>query len=166
MAPLDLQVFMLLVVVVFGMAAGLLFDLLRVWRRVARPRRLWAHVADAGYALAVGILLAVGLLFLNWLQVRTFVLLGLLVGALLYFSLASAAVLAVLTRFLGFAARALRAGAQAGSALGERAAAVARARARALQGRVTPPVQRAHRWGQGLVRRIAAWWRRFPGFLA
>lgn len=156
---------MLLVVAVLGMAVALLFDLLRVWRRVARPGRLWAHLADAAYAIVVGLLLAAGLLFINWFQIRTFVFLGLLIGAFLYFDLASPFVVAALTGLVAFALRALRAVARAGLALRERVAVSARDRAIGVRVRLAPRAHRVRRWGGDLARRMATWWRRFPGFL-
>lgn len=155
---------MILVVALLGMAAALLFDLLRVWRRVTRPGRLWAHVADAAYVFLIGLLLAAGLMFLNWFQIRVFVLVGLLAGALLYFNLASPLVLHTLTRIFTFTLRTVRATARAGSALGGGAAAATRARARGVRGRVVSRTQRVRRWGRGVARRMATWWRRFPGF--
>lgn len=156
---------MVLVVALLGMAAALLFDLLRVWRLVTRPGRLWAHVADVAYVVLIGLLLAVGLMFLNWFQIRIFVVVGLLAGALLYFNLASPLVLRVLTGLFTFTLRITRSTARACSALGGRAAAATRTRARTVRGRVVSRAQRARRWGGGLAKRMATWWRRFPGFL-
>lgn len=166
MASLDVQMFMFLVAVLIGMATGLLFDLLRLWRRLFRPGRLAGHVGDAVFAAVTALVVTAGLLFINWVQIRVFVLLGLAAGAGIYLHLASPLVLRSL---LGLVALGARSAGWTWRAVRGTARRVARAFApvrRLAAGVVRPPARRIRRWGREGLRRLSSLWRRFPGFLA
>lgn len=164
-APLDLQLFVFLVLVLLGMAVGFLFDLVRAWRRWAHPGRFGQDVSDLVFLAAVFVFLLGGLLFTNWGELRLFVFLGIGVGLLLYSTLASAVVVRALGRvFLvvdRFAGGLARAGRHWGRLL---AGAVGRQVGRLDKG-VRSPLRRF--WGRirFTASRLSRWWRRLPGFL-
>lgn len=72
-----------------GMAAGLVFDLYRLARRGLRPRGSGAWVLDLLFWLVVTPVVFALLLVGNWGELRFYVLVGLVAGAVLYFGLMS-----------------------------------------------------------------------------
>lgn len=166
MAALDLQMFMFLVAVLIGMATGLLFDLLRLWRRLCRPGRVAGHVGDAAFAAVATLVVAAGLLFINWVQIRVFVVLGLAAGAGLYLHLASPLVLRFLLRLVALMARSAGWTLRVSRMAARRVAGVFSPMRRLATRVLRPPARRLRRWGRDGLRRLASLWRRFPGFLA
>lgn len=92
MNSLALQLYTFLVVVLTGIAASLLFDVYRAWRRIVRPRGLGGDVADLVCGVLLAMLVAGGVFLSNWGELRLYVLLGLVAGAVLYHGLAAAVV--------------------------------------------------------------------------
>ncbi|MGE5592032.1 MAG: spore cortex biosynthesis protein YabQ, partial [Bacillota bacterium] len=88
MTPLDLQFYNVFVMVLAGVALGLCFDTYRVVRRILRPGWLATALGDLIFGLACGLLLAAALVVGNWIQMRLYVLVGLVAGAALYHELA------------------------------------------------------------------------------
>lgn len=166
MAPLDVQVFMFLSAVLIGMATGLLFDLLRLWRRLFRPGRVAGHVGDAAFAAVTTLIVAAGLLFINWVQIRVFVVLGLAAGAGLYLHLASPLVLRSLLGLVALGARSAGWTWRVARGSARRLAWAFAPVRRLATGVVRPPARRLRRWGREGLRRLAGLWKRFPGFLA
>lgn len=100
MVPVEIQLYAFLVTVLTGIALALAFDVSRVVRGVFRLRGRAAQLADAGLWLAGALLAATGLFLANWGEIRYYVVVGLALGAALYFTLASATVAWTVERIL------------------------------------------------------------------
>jgi len=86
---LELQFYAFFVVVLSGVALGLLFDLLRALRGYYRPNRLVSAVGDLLFWGAATLVFGSGLFLGNWGEFRFYVLVALLIGLGLYYWLAS-----------------------------------------------------------------------------
>ncbi|MBE3574718.1 MAG: hypothetical protein IMW99_04600 [Firmicutes bacterium] len=84
-----------LLVVLAGITLGLLFDVYRLMRGVARPGRWGTLAGDLGYWLVSGAVTAVFLWQASWGELRLHSLLGLALGAGLYLLFLSRPVLRV-----------------------------------------------------------------------
>lgn len=94
MQRLELQFYAFFMIVLSGIALGMLFDLLRALRGYYRPNRWVGAAGDLLFWGAATLVLASGLFFGNWGEYRFYVLVGLLLGLGLYYWLASSVVLA------------------------------------------------------------------------
>lgn len=100
MEPVDLQFFAFFVVVLAGALLGLLFDVLRAVRGYYRLTGIWAALGDLlfwVFASAVG---AAGIVLGNWGELRLFILVGLGLGLLLHYYLASHVAIRLVIAFL------------------------------------------------------------------
>lgn len=162
----DPQVFTFVFTILMGIAIGFLFDLLRVWRWLVRPKGMAAYLGDVLFAVVAGFVILVGLLLVNWVQIRGFVVIGLALGGSAYFYSAGP-----LVRRLFIRLSALMAGLGWGVYKASRLV-CGKASARTLPfisrmgRRVRSPVRRVRGWGREFPRRVAGWWRRLPGFLS
>lgn len=166
MVSLSVELYAFLLIMLTGMAVGFLFDLQRIWRRVARPGRLAVKLADAAFVIVGGAAVTISFFYISWGDLRFYLLLGLLAGAVAYFHLASPGVTRLVEACLRVAVRlilrVLATGRAAGGGLYRRVghpAARAVAPLRRLARRV--------RWvTKNLPRRVVTLWRKLPGFLA
>lgn len=78
-----------LITIGIGVTAGLCFDYYRVIRRACRLKKFGTYVGDAVFWLAATLIVFIALLWGNWGEIRLYVLIGLGLGALLYFNLFS-----------------------------------------------------------------------------
>jgi len=78
-----------LITIGIGAAAGFCFDYYRVVRRACRLKKVGTYVGDAVFWLAATVIVFMLLLWGNWGEMRLYVLIGLGLGALLYFNLFS-----------------------------------------------------------------------------
>lgn len=98
MQPLQAQLVSFLITVIAGMAAGLLYDLYILLRRTIRPKRWVTDLGDLLFwLLAIGTVYGILLIF-NWGEVRLYVFIGLVVGAVLYYNLLSKVFVMVITK--------------------------------------------------------------------
>lgn len=81
--------------IVIGMSAGLLYDYYRAVRAVYKLRRIGTFVGDVIYWLVTTAMVFFMLLWGTWGEMRLYVLIGIGLGALLYFHLFSRAALRV-----------------------------------------------------------------------
>lgn len=95
MQRLDLQFYAFFMIVLSGIALGILFDLLRALRGYYRPNRWVGAAGDLLFWGAATLLMATGLFFSNWGEFRFYVLVGALLGLGLYYWLASPVILAI-----------------------------------------------------------------------
>jgi len=77
--------------IVIGMSAGLLYDYYRAVRAVCKLRKMGTFVGDVIYWLVTTVIVFFMLLWGTWGELRLYVLLGISVGAFLYFHLFSRA---------------------------------------------------------------------------
>ena len=83
------EVYVFLGMVCLGACQGLLFDVFRIFRRVAKPGVVAVNVSDFLFWAASAVLITGGFLFFNNGQMRWYVFLGLFLGAVFYFLLLS-----------------------------------------------------------------------------
>lgn len=98
------QVYGFAATIAAGLSLGLLFDLYRLWRRATRPQRLVTAVSDALFWVVATPLTYFYLVVGNWADLRFYVVLGLLLGLLLYFGAFSLVVRNLISTFLHFVA--------------------------------------------------------------
>lgn len=100
MQRLELQFYAFFMIVLSGVALGLLYDLLGALRGYYRPNRWVGAVGDLCFWGAATLVMAGGLFFGNWGEFRFYVLVGVLIGLGLYFRLASPVVRALIRSVL------------------------------------------------------------------
>lgn len=110
MVALDLQFYTFGVMILTGISLGLAFDVYRVIRGLARPRKLLTLVGDLLFWLFATALAGAGLLVGNWGEFRLYVFVGLFIGLLVYYWLASALIVTFLAWTLWFLGRAFKYG--------------------------------------------------------
>ncbi|MBC7343101.1 MAG: spore cortex biosynthesis protein YabQ [Clostridia bacterium] len=81
--PIQLAIFSS--TVALGVVMGAFYDLFRTWHLLAHPRRWQIHLGDFIYWFITTLGVFFGLLLTNWGELRFFMLLGLALGAGLYF---------------------------------------------------------------------------------
>ena len=79
------QIQIFAVTVVTGAVLGLIFDFYRVMRGIFRLRFVLTGVADFVYWIIATAVVTVALLMSNWLELRFYIFMGLVGGAVLYF---------------------------------------------------------------------------------
>ncbi len=99
MASVNLQVAMLLVTVLLGVAVGTAYDVYRGLRRAARSGPAFTIIGDVIFWSVATIFVFRGLIFGNGGQLRSYVFLGAGAGLYFYFQLASPTVLWVMVWF-------------------------------------------------------------------
>jgi len=108
LVPLDLQLYMFCVLVLAGIGLGLVFDLYRVFRGLTRPKGYVVGLEDLLFWLVVLVFLFGALIVGNWGELRLYVFVALALGLVLYWHLASAAVIAGMMHTYRFAERACK----------------------------------------------------------
>ncbi|NLI12844.1 MAG: spore cortex biosynthesis protein YabQ [Peptococcaceae bacterium] len=78
-----------LITIGIGAAAGFCFDYYRIVRRAFRLKKIGTCIGDAMFWLVTTVIVFTALLWGNWGEVRLYVMIGLGLGALLYFNLFS-----------------------------------------------------------------------------
>jgi spore cortex biosynthesis protein YabQ len=85
----QLQFYSLFTMLLCGMGIGVLYELLRVGRAYYQPGLVIGTMADLFFWAVSAVFLGAGLFLGNWGATRVYVLIGLLVGLVLYFVLAA-----------------------------------------------------------------------------
>lgn len=88
------------VTIAIGALLGILFDFYRVVHGRVRPRAIFTSVSDFIYWIAATVIIFAGLVASNWGELRAYVFIGLLGGAIIYFRLLSRYITAIFIRFL------------------------------------------------------------------
>lgn len=99
MSSVNLQVAMLLVTVLLGVAVGVAYDLYRGLRRAARSGQAFTIIGDVIFWSAATVFVFRGLIFGNGGELRSYVFLGAGAGLYFYFQMASPTVLWVAVWF-------------------------------------------------------------------
>ncbi len=89
MVSLDVQLYMVFIFIITGVALGIVFDIYRALIRTGKAKGWKHHVYDLFLWLISAIIVAWGLLLGNWGELRIYVLLAILLGVLFYSQLAS-----------------------------------------------------------------------------
>lgn len=108
MYSLPIQLYMVAVMLLSGIALGLAYDIYRVWRGLWRPAGYRAILGDLGFWLLATGILGFGLVVGNWGELRLYVFLGWAAGLGLYHSLVSRLVIKGLIRIAKRIARGKR----------------------------------------------------------
>ena len=98
------QVYGFAATIAAGLSLGLLFDLYRLWRRATGPRRAVTALSDILFWVIATPLTYFYLLVGNWAELRYYVILGLLLGLFLYFSVFSILVINLISTLWYFIA--------------------------------------------------------------
>ncbi|MCL2170700.1 MAG: spore cortex biosynthesis protein YabQ [Defluviitaleaceae bacterium] len=83
------QTIIFLATVLLGVLTGFAYDLLRVFRRIIRHNKIAMHFEDCVFWISAAIFIFFFLLTHNFGEVRIFAIVGVLLGMLLYFIIAS-----------------------------------------------------------------------------
>lgn len=112
MTPVDVQVYQFFVMVLAGVVLGIVFDVYRTFRHIARPGAILTAIHDTVFWLFATFLVLAAVFYASWGEVRAYVFVGAVTGALIYFRLASPLVLRfvhwlfrVIARFIRFISR-------------------------------------------------------------
>ncbi len=89
MAAVDVQVYQFFVMVLAGVALGVVYDVYRTFRLLAKPGVLSTAIYDLVFWVVATILVLCAVFYASWGEVRIYVFIGTVTGALLYFRLAS-----------------------------------------------------------------------------
>ncbi|ABO48669.1 hypothetical protein Dred_0119 [Desulforamulus reducens MI-1] len=89
MVPLQDQFYYFILTILIGMVAGFCYDLYKVTRGTLRLRKIGTALGDIFFWLILTGVVFILLLLGNWGEVRLYVLLGLLLGAVLYLNVFS-----------------------------------------------------------------------------
>lgn len=93
MASLAEQTYAFLMTILAGGVIGLLFDVYRALRAYLRPKQFATAITDLFYWIVVTPTVFAMLLAGNWGELRLYVLIGLVIGLILYFQALSAVVI-------------------------------------------------------------------------
>ncbi len=93
MVSVDVQLYQFSIMLLAGMALGVVFDTYRTFRLKARPGAVVTVVMDALFWVIATLLLLGAVFYASWGEVRVYVFIGVATGAWLYFRLASPVVL-------------------------------------------------------------------------
>ena len=89
MVTINEQAFLFLTCVQTGIIMGMLYDLIRILRKVIHHPNWLVQIEDLLYWITCGCFAFIMVYWENYGQIRVFVFIGILIGALLYFSTAS-----------------------------------------------------------------------------
>lgn len=86
MIRINEQVFLFLTCVQTGVMMGMLYDLIRIFRKIIRHPNWMVQIEDLVYWVTCGCFAFIMLYWENYGQIRVFIFAGILIGAVLYFS--------------------------------------------------------------------------------
>ncbi|NLV91454.1 MAG: hypothetical protein GX030_03545 [Firmicutes bacterium] len=89
MDTLTHQVTAFMITILSGFVFGILYDLYRVIRGGIRPRHHWATIMDVLFWVVMTPTMIVQFILANWMDLRFYVLLGVVLGLFLYFTVFS-----------------------------------------------------------------------------
>ncbi len=89
MVTINEQVFLFLTCIQTGVVMGMLYDLIRIFRKIIKHPNWLVQMEDLLYWIACGCFAFIMLYWENYGQIRVFVFIGILIGAVLYFLTAS-----------------------------------------------------------------------------
>jgi len=108
MAPVDVQVYQFFVMVLAGAIIGALYDIYRTFRLMTKPGQWATAIYDTFFWLVTTALVLAAVFYASWGEVRAYVFIGMVTGALIYFKLASPLVLKLLKAIWQFCAAVYR----------------------------------------------------------
>ncbi|WP_066500760.1 spore cortex biosynthesis protein YabQ [Abyssisolibacter fermentans] len=95
------QILIFLTTIYGGLIIGFIYDLYRVFRYFIKPKRLATLIEDLLFWILISII-SIGILFYsNWGQLRGYVLLGFILGVLIYSLLLSKIIIKAMIKIIG-----------------------------------------------------------------
>lgn len=96
------QAYLFLVFSLTGVAIGILFDFFRILRRSIKTSNLATYIQDILFWILTGIIVLYSIWYFNNGELRIFVLLGLIIGILIYMTTLSSIIVKIFTKILVF----------------------------------------------------------------
>jgi len=94
------QAFLFLTCVKTGIIMGVLYDIIRVIRKIIKHPNWVVHLEDLIYWIACGCFAFIMIFWKNYGQIRGFVFLGMLIGGILYFTTVSSYFIKIITQII------------------------------------------------------------------
>ena len=102
MQSLESQFYAFIVTVLIGIIMGICYDFYRVTKGIIHPRKFFVYLGDLLFWVVSTLIVFFMLLIGNWGEFRFYVLVGALVGALLYYKILSHFVIDLLVNSFSF----------------------------------------------------------------
>ena len=94
------QAYLFLVFSLTGVIIGILFDFFRILRKTIKTPNIITYIEDVLFWILTGVLILYNIWYFNDGEIRIFMFLGIILGALIYMSILSNIVILVLTKIL------------------------------------------------------------------
>ena len=94
------QAYLFLVFSLTGVEIGILFDLFRILRRSIKTSNIITYIEDVLFWILTGILILYNIWFFNNGEIRLFMLLGIILGILIYMSTLSSIIIKIFSKIL------------------------------------------------------------------
>lgn len=92
----SVQLFTFFITIVTGIVLGLVFDCYRVFWRTVKPKLVLTWILDLLYWLIATVIVLVALLFSNWGELRFYIFIGIVSGAIVYYRLLSTYIIKII----------------------------------------------------------------------
>ncbi|AFS79370.1 spore cortex biosynthesis protein YabQ [Gottschalkia acidurici 9a] len=96
------QSYMFLATLYGGIVMGFIYDLYRIFRYYSRPKKVKTFIEDLIFWIILSAIVISILTHINWGELRGFIFLGFILGAVLYNRLLSKVVIKFISRILSF----------------------------------------------------------------
>ncbi|HHX63059.1 MAG TPA: hypothetical protein GX707_20455 [Epulopiscium sp.] len=107
MVAINEQAFLFLTCVKTGIIMGILYDLIRVFRKIIHHYNWVVQLEDLLYWITCGCFAFIMIYWRNYGQIRSFVFLGIIIGLTLYFCTVSILVMKITTQIINWAKKAI-----------------------------------------------------------
>ncbi|WP_202710122.1 spore cortex biosynthesis protein YabQ [Sporosalibacterium faouarense] len=94
------EVYVFLTTLYGGIIIGFIYDIYRIFRYFFKPKRVATFIEDLVFWIIVSVLSLLIIIFSNWGELRGYVFLGFILGALLYNRLLSKIVITILVKVI------------------------------------------------------------------
>lgn len=109
MVTINEQAFLFLTCVQTGIVMGMLYDVIRILRKIVHHPNWIVQIEDLLYWVTCGCFAFIMIYWENYGQIRVFVFIGILIGAVLYFTTASILFMKAATWTIGWVKRIIKA---------------------------------------------------------
>ena len=96
------QIYMFLATLYGGIVMGFIYDLYRIFRYYSRPKKVKTFIEDLIFWIILSIIVISVLAHINWGELRGFIFLGFILGAILYNRLLSKVIIKFISRVVSF----------------------------------------------------------------
>lgn len=102
------QVYVFLTTLYGGVIMGLIYDIYRIFRFYSRPKRVKTFIEDIIFWIILSILVVSIVMYTNWGELRGYIFVGFLIGAIIYNKLLSKKIIRFISRIVNFVLKKLR----------------------------------------------------------